>query len=92
MLIHTVMETFFKTAADLSPSVDHLCILTFEMSPKFDRCRRRQYQSISLFQIRDLNFEIKTLERNFDSILRLSEILTTEFRVDAKFKEERSFF
>jgi hypothetical protein len=39
------METFFKTTADLSPSVDHLCILTFEMSPKFDRCRRRQYQS-----------------------------------------------
>jgi hypothetical protein len=39
-----------------------------------------------------LNFEIETLERNFDSILRLSEILTTEFRVDAKFKEERSFF
>ena len=36
--------------------------------------------------IRDLNFE--TLERNFDSILRLSEISTTEFRVDEKCKKD----
>jgi hypothetical protein len=72
------METFFKTTADLSPSVDHLCILTFEMSPKFDRCRRRQYQSNSLFQV----FEIW--------ISKLSREISIQFWDFLKFQQLNS--
>ena len=72
------METFFKTTADLLPSVDHLCILTFEMSPKFDRCRRRQYQSNSLFQV----FEIW--------ISKLSREISIQFWDFLKFQQLNS--